>query len=62
MIYADFESILVPEDNGNHKHEEYKTSKYQRHAASSCDYKLVCVEYNFSHTLARMLLKTLLTL
>ena len=35
MIYADFESILVPEDNGKQKPNESYTNKYQKHIASS---------------------------
>ena len=38
MICADFESILVPEDNG--KHESY-TNKYQKYVACSYRYKLI---------------------
>ena len=29
MIYADFESILVPEDNGNQNPNESYTNKYR---------------------------------
>ena len=45
MTYADFESILVPEDNGN-PNESY-TNKYQKHVACSYGYKLVCVDDKF---------------
>ena len=31
MIYADFESILVPGDNGKQNPNESFTNKYQRH-------------------------------
>ena len=31
MIYADFESILVPEDNGEQNPKESYKSKYQKH-------------------------------
>ena len=48
MIFADFESILVPEDNGNPIQNESYTNKYQKHAASSYAYKLVCVDDKFS--------------
>ena len=41
IIYADFESILVPEDNGKENIKEYYTNKYQKHIASSYGYKLV---------------------
>ena len=48
MICADFESILVPEDNGKQNPEESYTSKYQKHIACSYGYKLVCVDDKFS--------------
>ena len=35
IIYADFESILVPENNGKQNTEEYYTNKYQKHIACS---------------------------
>ena len=41
MIYEDFESILVPEDNGKHNPNESYINKYQKHVA--CSYKLVFV-------------------
>ena len=41
IIYADFESILVPEDNGKQSPEEFYTNKYQKHIACSYGYKLV---------------------
>ena len=45
MIYADFESILVPENNGKQNPNYSYSTKYQNHIACSYDYKLVCVEY-----------------
>ena len=48
MIYADFESISVLEDNGKHNPEESYTSKYEKHIGCSYDYKLVCVDDKFS--------------
>ena len=48
MIYADFESILVPEDNGQQNPNESYTNKYQKHVACSYGYKLVCVDDKFS--------------
>ena len=41
MIYVDFESILVPEDNVKQNPNESYTNKYQKHVACSCGYKLV---------------------
>ena len=48
MIYADFESILVPEDNGKQNPNESYISKYQKHIACSYGYKLVSVDVKFS--------------
>ena len=36
MVYADFESILVPEDNVKQNPNEFYTCKYQKHVA--CNY------------------------
>ena len=47
--YADFESILVPEDNEKQKPEKTYTKKYQKHIACTYDYKLVCVDDKFSN-------------
>ena len=38
IIYVDFESISVPEDNGKQNPEESYANKYQKHIASSFDY------------------------
>ena len=48
MIYADFKSILVPEDNGNQNPNHSYTNKYQKNVACSYGYKLVCVDDKFS--------------
>ena len=48
MIYANFESILVPEDDGKQNPDECYTNKYQKHVACSYGYKLVCVDDKFS--------------
>ena len=45
MIYADFKSILSPEDNGKQNPNDSYTNKYQKHVACSYGYKLVCVNY-----------------
>ena len=39
MVYADFENVLVPEDNGKQILEESYTNKHQKHVAYSYDYK-----------------------
>ena len=48
MIYTDFESILVPEDNGKQNPNEFYTNKYQKPLACSNGYKLVCADNKFS--------------
>ena len=48
MIYADFERILVPEDNGKQNPSESYTNKYQKHVACSYGHKLVCADDKFS--------------
>ena len=48
MTYADFENILVSEDNGKQNPNESYTNKYQKHVACSYGYKLVCVDDKFS--------------
>ena len=48
MIYADFESISVPEGNGKQNPNKSYTSKYQKHFACSYGYKLVSVDDKFS--------------
>ena len=48
LIYADFESILVPEDDGKQNPEESYRNKYQTHIACSYFYKLVYVGDTFS--------------
>ena len=48
MIYADFEKILVPEDNGRQNPKESDTIKYEKHVTSIYGYKLVCVDDKFN--------------
>ena len=45
MIYADFENILVPEENGKQNPDLFYTNKYQNHVPCGYRYKLVCVNY-----------------
>ena len=47
IIYADFESILVPENNRKQNPNESYTDKYEKHVACSYGYKLVCVDNKF---------------
>ena len=51
IIYGDFESILVSENNGKQNPEDSYTNKYQEHSAFSYGYKLVYVDNKFSKTL-----------
>ena len=55
IIYADFESILVPENNEKQNSEKSYIKKYQKHIACSYGYKLLCVDDKF-----RKLFKTYL--
>ena len=48
MIYAYFESILVPKDNGKQNPNESYVNKYEKNVACSYGYKLVCVDDKFS--------------
>ena len=48
LIYADFESILVPEGNGKQNQDESHTNKYQKHVTCNYCYKLVYADDKFS--------------
>ena len=48
MIYTDFESILVPEDNRNQNPNKSLTNKYQKHVACNYGYKLAYFDDKFS--------------
>ena len=48
MIYTDFKSLLVPEDNEKQNPNGSYTNKYQKHTACSCGYKWVYVDDKFS--------------
>ena len=48
MIYANFQSIIAPEDKGKQNPEESYTNKYQNHNSCSYGYRLVCLDDNFS--------------
>ena len=48
IIYTDFESILVPVNNGKQNPKDSYTNNYQKHIACSYGYKLVCVGDRFS--------------
>ena len=46
-MYAEFETILVPEENRNQNPNKSYTNKCQKHIACSYGYKLVCVYDDF---------------
>ena len=48
MIYLNFESIVLHENNGKQNPNEFYTNKYRKHVACSYGYKLVCVDDKFS--------------
>ena len=48
MIYASFESILIPENSGKQNPDESYTNKYQNHVGYSFGYKVVCVGDQFN--------------
>ena len=48
MIYAVFESFLVPEDNGKPNPDEFYTNKYKKHVVFNYGYNLVYVDRKFS--------------
>ena len=48
IIYADFEQILVPQNNGKQNLDESYTKKYQKYISCSYGDKLVCFDDNFS--------------
>ena len=50
MIYVDFESILLPENNGKQNPGESYKKKYQKHVACSYGYELVSIDYKSSKT------------
>ena len=57
IIYADFESILVPEDNWKQNPEESSTNKYREHIACSYGYKLTCVDDKFCNSFKTYLIE-----
>ena len=51
IIYADFESILVLEDNGKQNPNKCHTNKFRKHLACKYSYKLAYVDDKFSNPL-----------
>lgn len=64
MICADFESILLPEDDGKQNPDQSYTNKYQEYVACSYGYKFHVLMINLksilSHTYVKILFITLL--
>ena len=50
MFYGDFESTLVPEDNGKQNPEEPYTKKISKTCCLLLGYKLVCEDDKFSRS------------
>ena len=48
ITYAEFESILIPEENRKQNPEDYCTNKYQEHTACNYGYILLRVDDKFS--------------
>ena len=48
IIYANFESTLLPQDNGRQNPGESYANRLQNHLACSYSFKLVCVDDKFS--------------
>ena len=47
MIDANFESILVPEDNGKQNPDEFSSNRHQKYIACSYSNQLTCVDNKF---------------
>ena len=47
MIDANFESILLPEDNGKQNPDEFYSNKHQKYIACSYSNQLTCVDNKF---------------
>ena len=54
IIYVDFESILVPENDGKQNPDKSYTNKYQNTVGFSFGYKLACVDDQFSKPLCNI--------
>ena len=54
IIYVDFESILVPENDGKQNADKSYTNKYQNTVGCSFGYKLACVDDQFSKPLSNI--------
>ena len=62
MIDADFESILVPEDNGKQNLNDSYIKKYQKHVVCNNSYELVCFDDKFSKPFTEVMLFTILSI
>ena len=61
IIYADFEKIFVPHNNGKQSPKESYTNKYQKHIACSYGYKFLSVNFPFSILINKNLIKRILS-
>ena len=57
ITYADFESILLPQNNEKQNAKESNTDKYQKYVAFSYGYQLVYVDDTFSKPYKTLLTK-----
>ena len=55
MIYADFESVLLAEDNKKQNPDRSYKNKYQKYVVCNYGYKLVCIDDIFSKFLKSFL-------
>ena len=58
MIYADFKSTLVPEDNGKQSPKESYTNKYEKYVACSYGCKSERVDYKLRKSFKSYLAKS----
>ena len=59
MTYAEFESIVMLENNGKQNPNESYTNNYQKHVACSYGYKLICVMISLVNLLNHIWVKML---
>ena len=48
MIHTDFKGILISKNNGKQSPDEPYSNKYQDQFGCSYDYKLICIDDQFS--------------
>ena len=62
LIYDEFQSTLIPKNNGNQNSDDSYGNNYQNHVGCSFGYEIVCVDdqlskskFSLSHTKVKML-------